>query len=50
MDVSRFRQPTEFRGVWQLYRRKHRSYVKSSKPDAPVTECEKATFELTPIA
>ena len=50
MDVSRIRQPTEFRGVWQLYRRKYRSYVKPSKPDEPLTEGEKATFELTPIA
>jgi hypothetical protein len=50
MDVSRFRQPTEFRGVWQLYRRKYRSYVKPSKPDEPLTEGEKATFELTQVA
>jgi len=50
MDVSRFRQLTEFRGVWQLYRWKDRSYVKSSRPDKPLTEGEKATFELTSIA
>jgi hypothetical protein len=50
MDVSRFRQPTEFRGVWQLYRRKYRSCVKSSKADEPLTEGEKATLQLTPIA
>jgi hypothetical protein len=50
MDVSRFRQPTEFRRVSQLCRRKIGSYIKPSKPDEPLTEGEKATFELTPIA
>jgi hypothetical protein len=50
MDVSRFWQPTEFRGVSQLGRRKYGSCVKPSKPDGPVTEGEKATFHVTPIA
>ncbi len=50
MDLSRFRQPTEFRGVSQLCRRKYGSRVKPSKPDEPLTEGEKATFQLTPIA
>jgi len=50
MDVSRFRQQTEFRGVSQLCRRKFGSCIKPSKPDEPLTEGEKATFELTPIA
>jgi hypothetical protein len=50
MDVSRFRQPTEFRGVSQLWRRKYGSCVKASKPAEPLTEGEQATFELTPIA
>lgn len=50
MDVSRFCQPTEFRGVSQLCRRKYGSCFKSSKPDEPLTEGKKATFQLTPIA
>jgi hypothetical protein len=50
MDASRFRQQTEFRGVSQLCRRKFGSCVKPSKPDEPLTEGEKATFELTLIA
>jgi hypothetical protein len=50
MDVSRFRQQTEFRGVSQLWRRKVGSCVKPSKPDEHLTEGEKATFELRPIA
>ena len=50
MDVSRFRQSTEFGGVWQLYRRKYRSCVKPSQPVEPLTEGEKATFEVTLIA
>jgi hypothetical protein len=50
MDVSRLRQPTEFLGVAQLCRRKYGSCVKPSKPDEPLTEGEKATFQLTPIA
>jgi hypothetical protein len=50
MHVSRFCQPTEFRGVSQLCRRKYGSCVKPSIPDEPLTEGEKATFQLTPIA
>jgi len=50
MDVSRLRQQTEFRGVSQLCRRKFGSFVKPSKPDEPLTEGEKTTFQLTPIA
>jgi len=42
--------PAEARAVSQLYRDKYGSYVKPSRPDEPLTEGEKATFELTPIA
>jgi hypothetical protein len=38
------------RGVSLLCRGKYGSCVKPSKPDEPVTEGEKATFQLTPIA
>jgi len=50
VEFSRFCQPTEFRGVSQLCRMKYGPCVKPSKPDEPVTEGEKATFQLTPIA
>jgi hypothetical protein len=50
MDVSRFCQPTGFRGVSQLCRMKYGSCVKPSKQDEPLIEGEKATFQLTPIA
>jgi len=41
--------PEEARAVSQLYRKKYGSYVKSSKPAEPLTDGEKATFELLPI-
>jgi deazaflavin-dependent oxidoreductase (nitroreductase family) len=42
--------PEEARTVSQLYRKKYGSYVKPSQPAEPLTEGEKATFELKPIA
>jgi len=50
MDVSRFGQPTEFRGASQVCRRKYGSCVNPSKPNEPLAEGERATFQLTPIA
>jgi hypothetical protein len=42
--------PEEARAVSQLYRKKYGSYVKPSQRAEPLTEGEKATFELTPVA
>jgi hypothetical protein len=40
--------PAEARMVSALYRRKYGPFVKASKPDQPLTEGEKTTFELLP--
>lgn len=40
--------PDEARAVSRLYRTKYGSHVKPSKTTEPLTEGEKATFELTP--
>jgi deazaflavin-dependent oxidoreductase (nitroreductase family) len=41
--------PEEARAVSQLYRKKYGSYVTASKPTEPLTEGEKATFEVLPV-
>ena len=38
----------EARMVSALYRKKYGPFVKASKPDQPITEGEKTTFELLP--
>jgi deazaflavin-dependent oxidoreductase (nitroreductase family) len=38
--------PTEARMVSAMYRKKYGPFVKASKPDQPLTEGEKTTFEL----
>jgi len=40
--------PAEGRMVSALYRKKYGPFVKASKPDQPLTEGEKTTFELLP--
>jgi deazaflavin-dependent oxidoreductase (nitroreductase family) len=40
--------PAEARMVSALYRKKYGPFVKASKPDQPLTEGEKTTFELLP--
>ncbi|HKV89371.1 MAG TPA: nitroreductase family deazaflavin-dependent oxidoreductase [Candidatus Dormibacteraeota bacterium] len=42
--------PAEARRVSQLYREKYGSYVKPSKANEPLTQGEKATFELAPAS
>ena len=39
---------TEARMVSALYRKKYGPFVKASKPDQPLTEGEKTTFEILP--
>jgi deazaflavin-dependent oxidoreductase (nitroreductase family) len=40
--------PAEARMVSALYRKKYGPFVRASKPDQPLTEGEKTTFELLP--
>lgn len=41
--------PVEAREVSAIYRRKYGEFVRSSKPDQPLTLGERTTFELLPV-